>query len=219
MPTPSLILPITGPGIDEPTRSRSSHSPLPPIPIAPRRKKSPPKPTTWERVSDAASMLGFAAAWVATTGLGAVVVAALMTRDQAPPSTLLGGLAAPPAPPAQSELVQGPCPRPWEPPLYAVTDLPVASGPHHGAMPPPVWANAHVHEATPPPVVSVVAAAPRHFESATLAATRKVESAPAATFRPSRAKTGAAQPAGPPHSLEDWIRRAVSSDAKQTHSS
>jgi hypothetical protein len=215
MPTPSLILPITGPAAEEPTRSRSAYPPLPPIPALPRRKNAygRPKPTTWDRVSDVASMLGFAAAWIATTGLGAVVVAALMTRDQTSPTMLAGGLSAA-APVCEAS---PPCPRTWEPPLVAVTDLPIAPGPRHGATP-PAWAQ--VHESAPaPPAAPVVAAVPRRFESATLAATKKADPSPAMTLRSSRAKTANAQPAGPPHSLEDWIRRAVSSDAKQPHSS
>jgi hypothetical protein len=210
--TPSLILPITGPGVEEATRSRSAHAALPPIPVLPRRRKEPPKPTPWERVSDVASMLGFAAAWIATTGLGAVVVAALMTREQAPPPSLVGAG----GPPGPAPVCDAPpsCPRTWEPPLVAVTDLPIA--PRRGAVA-PVWAQAHEPTPAPPPAVPVVAVAPRHFESAPVAAAKKPEGPPAVTLRPARAKTVTAPPAGPPHSLEDWIRRAVSTDAKQPH--
>jgi hypothetical protein len=52
-----------------------------------------------------------------------------------------------------------------------------------------------------------------------MAATRKTESTPAVSLRASRAKSAPVQPAGPPHSLEDWIRRAVTTDGKSPHSS
>jgi hypothetical protein len=160
-------------------------------------------------------MLGFAAAWVATTGLGAVVVATLMTREHAPAPPALASLSAPPS---AGEPAEGQCPKTWEPPLYAVNDLPVAPEARHAALV-PVWAPTHY---VPPPVAptpAVTVAAPRRFEGAQIASTRKTESTPAVSLRSSRAKSAPAQPAGPPHSLEDWIRRAVTTDGKTPHSS
>jgi hypothetical protein len=156
-------------------------------------------------------MLGFAAAWVATTGAGAVVVAAFMTRAQPPPML--------PALPLETAAVAAAvqCPKSWEPPLVAVNDLPVAMDDVHAITPPagvwktrPLAAAAPVAPAAPAPVAVVQHAAPRPV-AATLA--QKVDPAPA--MRPTRAKTTSAPPAGPPHSLEDWIRRAVATDTKR----
>ncbi len=158
-------------------------------------------------------MLGFAAAWVATTGLGAVFVATLMTRDHRPAPTTLTSLSTATT---VSEPPTLQCPKAWEPPTYAVDDLPVAPGPARAA---PVWMPTHVAPPAPPPAPVVAVAAPHHIDGAQMAATRKTESPPAVSLHAARAKTAPAQPAGPPHSLEDWIRRAVTTDGKPPHSS
>ncbi len=221
-PTPSLILPITGPAV---SASAPTLRPLPPPSPVPRRRSSssqrPPRqpPTGWERASEMASMLGFAAAWVATTGAGAVVVAAFMTRNQPPAAPLLPAVPVAVATSAAEPAAQ--CPKAWEPPLFAVNDLPVAMDDAHAIRPPagawhpraPAVEAAPVVPAAPAPApVAVVHRAPAPRPVAAAMA-QKPDPAPAAP-RSTRAKTAAPAPSGPPHSLEDWIRHAVATDSK-----
>ncbi|MCL2448434.1 MAG: hypothetical protein FWD17_05755 [Polyangiaceae bacterium] len=222
-PSPSLILPIVHQPPSQAVPPASASVPVPPAGSetshAPQRD-SHARPSARSARSDTLALLGFGLAWIATTGSGAVLVGRWMTssRPAAPTPAIVADVARrPPSPPRLM-----PCPAPeWEPPLVSVKDLPPArwapgrvmrEAPPHVAdatspAPPPAPARVMpqapaVHAQEPAPVAAVAPPAPRALPSD--------HHADAASWGPHNQR---AAKSGPPRSLEDWIRGAVTSQS------
>jgi hypothetical protein len=104
------------------------------LPTPPAAFERPVLPPTASRFTD---VLGLAFAWIVTAGAGAVIAGHMMARSQPPLIVRVpfatAAMVAPSAPPAAPS-----CPKSWEPPLVAVTDLPVAPravAPHAAVIP------------------------------------------------------------------------------------
>jgi hypothetical protein len=154
------------------------------------------------RQSDALALVGFGLAWIATTGSGALLVGQWMTPPHG--SSAVAPLTAAvdighhaPASPAPAF----PPPCAWEPPLVSVKDLPPA--------PPATRAS---HEVAPRVAAPAPAPAPAPAVAAVVSPPRPVLRSDRRADVASRVTHGQrAAKAGPPHSLEDWIRGAVNS--------
>jgi hypothetical protein len=136
--------------------------------------------------SDRVSILGFAAAWLATTGGVAILVAVLMTRGHAT-ATCPVATCSPPTSTPESFATR--CPTPvWEPPVVAVGDLPRAASPR----------------------AIVYARAPDAGPSPTPAAPSSTRVVAGSHRRGGRGGKTSPPASAPPRSLEDWMRSAVS---------
>ncbi len=216
---PHLVVPIVAPPLAHsvPGRSAVARSPLPPLPVPPPPRfappplrheilppelpslssppaASPPVPSLrwliprlrlWLPSSHLPDALGFAVAWLLTVGAAAIVAGHAIARSELPAVVWLPFNPAAGTPPS----TQVSCPQSWEPPVMAVSDLPVA-GSTRGAVSRGYYAPAQrplISTRTPP-------------RSSSGGETSAPE-APAATRR-TRGADGA-------KSLGDWMRQAV----------
>jgi hypothetical protein len=213
-PRPRLVLPIVAPwpAHSAPGRSAVPRSPLPPLPVPPAPRLAPPSlrheilpphvpsPSSqpapsrrlvfprlrlWLPSSHLPDVLGFALAWLLTVGAAAIVAGHVIARSQLPAVVWLPFNPAAGTPPS----TQVSCPQSWEPPVMAVSDLPVA-GSTRGAVSRGFYAPAQR------PLIS--ARPPTRSSSG---GETSAPDPPAAT-RHTKATEGA-------KSLGDWMREAV----------
>jgi hypothetical protein len=138
--------------------------------------------------SRAGDVLGFALAWLMTTGAAAVVAGHMIARSQSP---LVVRVPMMPSSSTPESTAPSSCPKSWEPPTMAVNDLPMMPQGH---------AVEGDKNANRPLAAKPREEAPRPKAWASL--THRTRAAEVAMVSPTKAK-------GSPKSLEDWMRASV----------
>ncbi len=179
---PSLAQDLSGPGAGAvrvaPWQASQNNAPVAIARTIPRQE------------SRAGDVLGFALAWLMTTGAAAVVAGHMIARSQSPLVVRV------PMMPSSSSTLESAapssCPKSWEPPTMAVNDLP---------MMPQAHAVEGDKNANRPLATKPREEAPR--PKAWAALTRRARAAEVGMVSPpTKAK-------GSPKSLEDWMRASV----------